>query len=81
MTTDIPEISIVVTRNLLIDKSRTGALDCVPGDLPEGSVRFSGTVDEIEDQIENVIHFSGVRPGSRLAESQAETVRMFLRGE
>ena len=79
MKIEIPETVIVVTSEMIIDRKRTGDLGKVPDDLPPGSLRMSGTIDQIEDQIENVIHFAGTRGGNEIQEKQAEVIRSFIR--
>ena len=79
MKIEIPETVVVVTSEMIIDRKRTGDRGKVPDDLPPGSLRMSGTIDEIEDQIENVIHFAGTRGGNEIQEKQAEVIRSFIR--
>ena len=79
MKIEIPETVVVVTSEMIIDRKRTGDRGKVPDDLPPGSLRMSGTIDQIEDQIENVIHFAGTRGGNEIQEKQAEVIRSFIR--
>ena len=79
MKIEIPETVVVVTSEMIVDRKRTGDPGKVPDDLPPGSLRMCGTIDEIEDQIENVIHFAGTKGGNEIQEKQAEVIRSFIR--